>query len=126
MTGYTAGLRNKRIMIQNRKEAVVGTYGLDSAGIEWEDAGEVWADVSFAKGKAAMNAGAMDAYAVEMVRIDWNDFTTERSRVIYEGKVFQIIPELFHSNYHENQIQFHMQQVVMPAARTSSAGTVEG
>jgi len=112
MTGYGAGLREQRVLIQNRTEAEVGRYGLDSAGIGWEDAGEVWADVTYAKGKSAMNAGALDVYAVKMVRMDWNDFTTERSRVVYEGKTFQIVPETFHANYRENKIQFHMQQVV--------------
>lgn len=112
MTGYSSGLRKFRITILNRTEAVAGEFGLDSAGAEWVSDGDVWADVSWAKGKAAMNVGALDAYGVEMVRMNWNCAVNERSRIVWDGKTYQILPDTFHSDKQGNQIQFHMQQVV--------------
>ena len=38
---YTSGLLKHRVTILNRKEAVQGKFGLDSAGIEFEPAGTV-------------------------------------------------------------------------------------
>lgn len=112
MTGYSSGLRKFRITILNRTEAVSGKYGLDSAGAEWKSDGDVWADVTWAKGKSAMNAGALDAYGVEMVRMNYNSCVNERSRIIYGGKTYQILPETFHVDKQSNTIQFHMQLVI--------------
>jgi hypothetical protein len=59
-----------------------------------------------------MNAGALDAYTVMEVRTRWTDKITMRSRVKFEGNVYQIIPETFHPDKMENTLQFHMQLVV--------------
>ena len=109
---YTSGLLKHRVTILNRKEAQQGKFGLDSAGVEFEPAGTVWASVDWAKGKGAMNAGALDVYGVVMIRMRWNTIVSERSRILYEGKTYQIIGETFHSNRQENTIQFHAQQVI--------------
>ena len=109
---YTSGLLNHRVTILNRTEAQQGRFGLDSAGVEFEQAGTVWASVDFAKGKGAMNAGALDAYAVKMVRMRWNSIVNERSRILYGGKTYQIIAETFNPERQENTIQFLMQQVI--------------
>ena len=67
---YSSGFRNKLVTILNRKEQTVGKYGIDSAGVEWEAVGTVWANVSWAKGNRAMNNGSLDVYGVEnIVRI---------------------------------------------------------
>ena len=109
---YTAGLLKHRVTILNRTEAQQGRFGLDSAGVEFESAGTVWASVDFAKGKGAMNAGALDVYGVVMIRMRWNSAVNERSRIIYGGKTYQIIGETFHSDRQENIIQFHAQQII--------------
>ena len=83
--GFASGLRRFRIKVLNRTQAEMGAFGLDSSELEWQESGEVWADVNWTKGKAAMSAGALDAYAVKMVRINWNEFTNERSRIVWEG-----------------------------------------
>jgi hypothetical protein len=46
------------------------------------------------------------------VRTRWTDKITMRSRVKFEGNVYQIIPETFHPDKMENTLQFHMQLVV--------------
>ena len=109
---YTSGLLKDRVTILNRKEAQQGKFGLDSAGIEFEPAGTVWASVDWAKGKSAMNAGALDVYGVVMIRMRYNTIVNERSRILYDGKTYQIIGETFHVDRQENTIQFHAQQII--------------
>ena len=110
--GYASGLRHFRVKVLNRTQAEMGDFGLDSAELEWQESGEVWADVTWNKGKTAMSAGALDVYAVKMVRMNWNDFTNERSRIVWEGKTFQIMPDTFHASHYDDTIQFHMQLIV--------------
>lgn len=109
---YTRGMLNKRITIQNRAEAKDGKFGIDGSGVEWEDTCRVWASVEWTKGMRAMNAGSLDAYAVVMVRMDWSRFITMRSRIVYEGDIYQILPETFHVDRHANTIQFQAQAII--------------
>ena len=109
---YTSGLLKHRVTILNRTEAQQGKFGLDSGGVEFQPAGTVWASVDFAKGKSALNAGALDAYAVKMVRMRWNTIVNERSRILYAGKTYQIVAETFNAERQENTIQFLMQQII--------------
>ena len=109
---YSSGFLKDRVTILNRKEAVQGKFGLDSAGIEFEPAACVWANVDWQKGKTAMNAGALDVYGVVMIRMRWNTIVSERSRILYEGKTYQIIGDTFHADRQQNTIQFHAQQVI--------------
>jgi len=109
---YTAGFLKDIVTVLNRKEAVQGKFGLDSAGIEFEPAGTVWADVDWQKGKTAMNAGALDAYGVKIVRMRWNNIITERSRIHWQGKTYQILPETFNPDHQSNTIQFLCQQII--------------
>ena len=101
-----------RVTILNRREAQQGKFGLDSAGIEFEPAGMVWANVDWQRGKSGMTAGALDAYGVKIVRMRWNSIINERSRIQWHGKTYQIIGETFHADRQDNTIQFQAQQVV--------------
>ena len=109
---YRAGFLHDIIQPLNRKEAVAGKYGLDSAGIEWEEGPCLHANVDYARGKSAMNAGALDVYGVVMIRMRYNTIVNERSRILYGGKTYQIIGDTFHADRQENTIQFHAQQVI--------------
>ena len=110
--GYSAGFLHDIIIPLNRKEAKVGKYGLDSAGIEWEEVGCLHANVDYQKGKSALSAGSIDAYAVKIVRMRWTNCFNERSRIRYLDKIYQIIPETWNANRRENTLQFLMQLVV--------------
>lgn len=110
--GYSSGMMYMRIQILNRAVAKSSVAGIDGNGVEWVEGDLLHAEVTNAKGVSAMNAGALDAYAVKMVRTRWSNKLTMRSRIKYDGQVYQIIPETFHPNYHENTLQFHMQLVV--------------
>ena len=109
---YTSGLLKHRVQILNRTEAQQGRFGLDSAGVEFESTGTVWASVDWTRGKGAMNAGALDVYGVVIIRMRWNTIVNERSRILYDGKTYQIIGETFHADRQENTIQFHAQQLI--------------
>ena len=109
---YSAGFLHDIIQPLNRKEAVAGKYGLDSAGIEWEPVGCLHANVDYQRGKSAMNAGSLDAYAVKIVRMRYTTAFNERSRIKYLDKTYQIIPETFNANHYENTLQFLMQLIV--------------
>ena len=108
---YPAGLREQFITPLNRKAATVGKYGVDSAGVIWEEGTTMRAFVDYQKGKSAMNAGALDAYAVKIVRMNFTSAINERSRIKYDGKIYQIMPETFNGNYRQNTLQFLMQLV---------------
>lgn len=110
--GYSAGFLNKMIQVLNRKEAKDSVYGLDGNGVEWEEGDCLHANVTWAKGVRAMNAGALDVYAVKEVRTRWTDKITMRSRVKFDGQMYQIIPETFHPDKRENTLQFHMQLII--------------
>jgi head-tail adaptor len=89
----------------------VGKYGADSAGVTWEEGTPMHANVDYQKGKSAMNAGALDAYAVKIVRMNFTSTINERSRIKHNGKIYQIMPETFNGNYRKNTLQFLMQLV---------------
>ena len=109
---YTAGFLKDLVTVLNRKEAQQGKFGLDSAGIEWENMGCVHANVDWQRGKIGMTAGALDAYGVKIVRMRWNNIITERSRIQWQGKTYQILPETFNADRQGNTIQFLCQQIV--------------
>ena len=109
---YSTGILKDRVTILNRKEAQQGKFGLDSSGVEFETAGTVWAEVTWAKGKQAMNVGALDVYGVIRVRMRWYSIVNDRSRVQYDGKTYQILGDTFHAQRQDNTIQFHAQLIV--------------
>lgn len=109
---YSTGILNHKITVQNRAEATASRWGMDGAGISWTDTATLWANVEWARGKSAMNVGALDSYAVIMVRVRWTESVNMRSRISYEGNVYQIIPETFHPDREANTIQFHAQAII--------------
>lgn len=109
---YSTGMLKHRILVQNRKKAEQGKFGLDSAGIEWEDTVCLWAAVDFVKGVRAMREGALDVYGVVMVRTRWTNQINDRSRIVYEGHTYNILGETFHADMQANTIQFHAQMIV--------------
>ena len=110
--GYSAGFLHDVIQVLNRKEAKTSKFGIDGGGVEWEEGPCLHANVDYARGKSAMNAGALDAYAVKIVRMRWNSIITERSRIQWQGKTYQILPETFNACHQDDTIQFLCQQIV--------------
>ena len=123
---YQSGFLEHKIVPLNRKAATVGKYGVDSAGVQWQEGDELPANVDYQRGKSAMSAGALDAYAVKIVRMNWTDQLNERSRVKFDGKVYQIMPETFNGNFRKNQLQFLMQLIVNESKPAPSNNTIAG
>lgn len=110
--GYSSGFLNKRILVQNRKAAVQSKFGIDSNGLEYEDIVCLHANVGWKKGLGGLHEGALDVYGVVEVRMRWTNQVNERSRIVYEGRTYQIIPETFHPDRQDNTIQFLAQVII--------------
>ena len=63
-------------------------------------------------GTIALLARALDVSAVKIVRMRYTTCFNERSRIKYQERVYQIIPETFNANHYENTLQFLMQLIV--------------
>ena len=109
---YSSGMLRHRILVQNRKAAKQGKFGLDSNGIEWEDTICLWAAVDFVKGIRAMREGAIDVYGIVMVRTRYTDAINVRSRIVWQGQTYNILGETLHVNKQENIVQFNAQMIV--------------
>lgn len=109
---YSSGFLKDCITIQRRTAATQGIRGIDSGGIEWEDVAHLHANVGWQKGKAGMHAGALDSYAVVIVRMRWNRLVDEHSRIVHRDTTYQILPETFHADRQANEIQFMAQAIV--------------
>ncbi len=57
-------------------------------------------------------ASIVDAYDTVMIRMRYNTIVNERSRIVHEGKTYQIIGETFHADRQDNTIQFQAQQII--------------
>ena len=110
--GYSSGFLKHMITIQNRKAATMGKYGLDTQGAEFDDTVCLHANVDWQKGKSGMHEGALDSYGVVMVRMRWTNHVNERSRIVWQGKTYQIIPETFHAERSDNTVQFLAQVII--------------
>lgn len=110
--GYSSGFLNKRILVQNRKAAVQSKFGIDSNGPEYEDTVCLHANVGWKKGLGGLHEGALDVYGVVEVRMRWTNQVNERSRIVYEDRTYQIIPETFHPDRQDNTIQFLAQVII--------------
>lgn len=125
---YSPDMLKFMVVAQNRKTAVSSKWGKDGEGVEWTDSDPIRADVTWAKGVRAMNAGSIDVYGVIMIRMYWNDVVNERSRIIFDGHIYNILPETFHADHMENTIQFHAQMIVgdnTPSPSSSDIGPAE-
>ena len=113
---YGSGFLKDRIKILSRKKAETSQFGIDGNGIEWEDCGCVWANVSWAKGTQALNSGAYDAYSEVVVRMRWQEAMchgfTSRSRIVYEDMTYQVVPTTVHPDKRENTLQFNAQAII--------------
>jgi hypothetical protein len=76
----------------------------------YEDAGCVWANVTWSKGVKALHEGALDAYDTVLFRMRWNTLVKRDSQLVYEGVVYQIIS--FHADRLDNTIQITAQEIV--------------
>ncbi len=109
---YDSGMRDDIVTVLNRKAEQVTDLGIDAYGVEWEEVMCLHASVTWAKGVSALNVGAPDAYKHILVRMNWNNVVTMRSRIRFEDHLYAIQPETFHPDYRENTLQFTAQLII--------------
>lgn len=109
---YSSGFLKYIITIQNRKAATMGKYGLDTSGAEFEDTVCLHANVGWKKGMGGLHEGAIDVYGVVEVRMRWTNQVNERSRIVFKGHTYQIIPETFHEDFQDDSVQFLAQVII--------------
>ena len=109
---YSSGFLKYIITIQNRKAATMGKYGLDTSGAEFEDTVYLHANVGWKKGMGGLHEGAIDVYGVVEVRMRWTNQVNERSRIVFKGHTYQIIPETFHEDFQDDSVQFLAQVII--------------
>ena len=88
---YDKGFLNDRIIILNRKD-VVTEHGAKK-GTNYEAYGApIWANVSWLKGKKAMMEASLDALNSYLVRTAYHERLDDHSRIMWNGKTYQIDP----------------------------------
>lgn len=85
---YSTTLLNKRVEIRSRKESSKTALGMTSG--DWEAVGMAWAGVTWARGAKALREGALDAYDTVMIRMRWNALVSRDSRIVADGKVYEV------------------------------------
>ena len=123
---YSTGMLRHRITIQNRKAATQSKFGIDSTGPEYEDICTVWASVDFVRGLRTMREGAIDVYGIVMVRTRYNSVINERSRIVFEGKTYNVLGETLHVDHQGNIVQFNAQVIINDKPAPYSGGGITG
>lgn len=88
---YDKGFLNDRITILNRKD-VVTEHGAKKGTNYEPDGAPIWANVSWLKGKKAVMEASLDALNSYLVRTAYHERLDEHSRIMWNGKTYQIDP----------------------------------
>ena len=88
---YDKGFLNDRIIILNRKD-VMTEHGAKKGTNYEPDGAPIWANVSWLKGKKAMMEASLDALNSYLVRTAYHERLDEHSRIMWNGKTYQIDP----------------------------------
>ena len=88
---YDKGFLNDRITILNRKD-VVNEHGAKKGTSYEPDGAPIWANVSWLKGKKAMMEASLDALNSYLVRTAYHERLDDHSRIMWNGKTYQIDP----------------------------------
>ena len=105
---YSSSMLRFLVDIYNRTEQTAGKFGIDGSGISWEKVAEnIHVNITWAKGATALRVGAIDAYTEIIVRMPYNTVVNMRSRIMWNGQLYQIKPNTFHPDYMEDKIQFN-------------------
>ena len=110
--GYSSGFLKHRIVVQNRKAATKGKFGIDSIGPEYDDTVCLRANVGWKKGMSGLQEGALDVYGIVEIRMRWTNQVNERSRIVWNENTYQILPETFHPDFQNNTLQFLAQVII--------------
>lgn len=98
---FSRSFLKDRITIMNREASTDGAFGREAG--KFVAVAHIWANVSFTKGKKAMQEGAIDAYDYYMVRCDWHSMLKEESHLYFNEHEYQI--ESFKADKKANEMQ---------------------
>ena len=98
---YSAGFLNKRVTILTRSESSTGSFGRE--GGQFVPTKTIWANVDWARGKKALQEGAIDAYDTYMVRCRYHSILPRECRISFDSRVFQI--ETFNADRQADETQ---------------------
>lgn len=90
-----------RVTILQRQESHLDDFG--RVGGDYIPVQTIWANVSFTKGKRALNVGAIEAYDTCMVRCDYHPRLTRECRLSFRNGTYQI--ESFNADERANEVQ---------------------
>ena len=110
MSGYSAGMLDKKITFYKRVESEEGAYGRNSGGVKYELVGTFNAAEDFNKGVKSLREGAVEAYNVVMFRMRYRTGIDRWCLIKYNGVWYEI--KSFNDNYRENKIQITAQERV--------------
>ena len=110
--GYSADMLEFIIGVYNRTEQTQNEFGIDGAGVDWKLERMLHCNITWAKGSTAMRVGALDAYTEILVRMPWNKIINMRSRIEWNGLMYQIKPNTFHALRREDTIQFNATLII--------------
>lgn len=105
MTGYSSGMRDKRVTIKNK--VVADGFGETT---RYEAVATVWASVTWNKGVRSLREGALDAYDTVVIRMLWTDKVTRDSLLECDGRTYQV--QSLNGDRHTNQIQVTATEIV--------------
>lgn len=107
--GYSTGILNKRVTILTRERATGGERGRGSGEPTFTPNCTVWASLTWTKGARAMQAGALEAYDVVMIRMRWHPAVNRDCRFQCEGKTYQVLQ--LNDDKRANTIQIIAQEI---------------
>ena len=122
---YNTGMLKHRVTILNRTTSTTTKWGKDGGGVKYQEDGTVWASVDFVKGVRAMREGSIDVYGVVMVRMRYTPKINVRSRILYDGQVYQVLGETLHEDKQGNIVQFNA-QVIIGESKPQSSSSLSG
>ena len=106
---YEAGFLKHRCAVLNRTEERDTAFGRE--GGDYRIAGYKWCNVSFTKGRRAIQEGSLDSLSVAVVRMRYNKLINADSRIEYEGAIYQqITPPIILKQ--EDEIQLNVQLII--------------
>lgn len=106
---FARGLLNKHVGIWViDRERQDGKSGRGSGGVKYKCRCTVWGGLTYSRGMKAMREGALEAYDVVMVRMDFYPFIDRDCRLTCDGKTYQILQ--LNSDQQKNEIQITAQE----------------
>lgn len=95
------------VEIHNLTTQVADKFGAGSG--QYTFAAAVHANVKYSKGTKSLREGALEAYDVLLIRMRWNAVICRTSRIVHDGRTWQI--DSFNADRRANEIQLTVREL---------------